>query len=163
MNLRVVIYTRVSDKSQNVDQQAKYAKEYFERLGHSIVGIIKDKESGTTSLDLRVKFKKLLSDVGNGNFDSVGIYRLDRITRNWDDITFIERVFRENWDKCKLISASEAIDLSNGEGRFIFRISMAVACRMPEVMKERQRIGIDRAKEENKYTGRKKGSKNKRS
>jgi len=43
----------------------------------------------------------------------------------------------------------------------MFRVKMAVSCYMPEDMREKQRIGIARAKAEGKYKGRQKGAKNK--
>ena len=44
----------------------------------------------------------------------------------------------------------------------MFRVRMAVCCLMPEDMKEKQKIGIERARAEGKYLGRKRGSKNKK-
>ena len=39
----------------------------------------------------------------------------------------------------------------------MFRIKMAIGCYMPEDMREKQKIGIARAKAEGKYKGGKKG------
>lgn len=155
--MKVAIYCRVSTEDQNVKQQVKYTKKWFEREGHEVIKIVKDEESGRLPLIERKRFRKLLNYSLQGDFDILGIFNLDRLTRNWDDVTLIERHFRDNWDKCRLVSTSDPIDLSNASGRLMFRIRMATSCYMPEDMIEKQRIGIDRAKKEGKYKGGKRG------
>ena len=160
MKVKVSLYARVSTEYQNVEQQIKYLKNWFAKNNYDIVKIVKDVESGRTPLIDRKRFKKLL-DYSIEHKTSIGIYNLDRLTRNWEDVVFIERFFRTNWSDCKLISTADEINLSNANGRFMFRVRMAVCCLMPEDMREKQRIGIERAKREGKYKGRKVGSKNK--
>jgi len=150
----------VSTEDQNVDQQIKHLKKWSDTNKRPINKIVKDVESGTKPLIERKKFLRLLEDSRKECVD-IGIVNLDRLTRNWEDVVFIERFFRENWERCKLISTSDEINLSNANGRFMFRVRMAVCCLMPEDMREKQIIGIERAKKQGKYKGRKKGSKNK--
>jgi DNA invertase Pin-like site-specific DNA recombinase len=158
--MQICLYARVSTEDQNVDQQIKYLKEYANKNKYTIVKVVKDIESGTIALLDRKRFKRLL-EYAKQNKASICIYNLDRLTRNWEDVVFIEKWFRENWQECKLISTSDEINLDNANGRFMFRVRMAVCCLMPEDMREKQRIGIERAKAQGKYKGRKKGSKNK--
>ena len=159
-NTIVNLYARVSTVDQNVKQQINYLKSWAKRNNFIIDKIVHDVESGRTPLVNRVKFKKLL-DYSMGSKTSIAIYNLDRLTRNWEDVVFIEKWFRDNWEVCKLISTSDEINLDTANGRFMFRVRMAVCCLMPEDMFEKQRIGIERAKQEGKYKGRKPGSKNK--
>ena len=150
--MKVSIYCRVSTEDQNVKQQIDYLKDWCKKNQLDIVKTVSDEESGTLPLSERKKFRRLLEDSKYDNcFEAIVIYNLDRLTRNWDDVTMIEKHFRENWDRCKLISSSDAIDLSNASGRVMFRIRMAICCYMPEDMKEKQKIGIARAKREGKY------------
>lgn len=158
--IKIVLYARVSTEDQNVEQQIKYLKEWSIKNDYIVVKIVKDIESGLTPLIKRKRFHSLLNYSLENKLD-VCIYNLDRLTRNWEDVVFIEKHFRTNWDKSKLISTGDEINLSNASGRFMFRIRMAVCCYMPEDMKEKQKIGIARAKKEGRYKGRKKGSKNK--
>lgn len=155
--MKVAIYCRVSTEDQNVDQQAQFLKEWCNKHAYEIVKTIRDEESGRLDLLDRKKFLKLLDASKLGKFGAIVIYNLDRLTRNWDDVTLIEKYFRDNWAKCKLLSTSDSIDLSNASGRLMFRIKMAVSCYMPEDMREKQKIGIARAKKQGKYTGGKKG------
>jgi len=155
----------------NVQQQIEYCKKYAQSRGWEVVWTIADKESGTLELEDRQQFKKLLYTIKGGkdsknryNFldkcDAVLIYRLDRLTRNWDNVSVIEKAFIDS--KWNLFSSSDSeIDFKSAEGRFKFRLMMALAVREVEVMKERQKIGIARAKAEGKFQGRKKGSVNK--
>ena len=116
-----------------------------------------DEESGRKPLLERKKFLKLIESSKNSKAEGLVIYNLDRLTRNWDDVTLIESHFRLNWDRYKLISTSDNIDLSNASGRLMFRLKMAVSCYMPEDMREKQKIGIERARAEGKYKGGSKG------
>jgi site-specific DNA recombinase len=154
--MKVAIYARVSTDDQNVKQQAAYIINWCQKQGYEVTLQTLDEESGTLPLTERIKFKKLLTNT-SGIFEAIIIYNLDRLTRNWDDVTYIEKHFRDSWNNCKLISTSDSIDLSNASGRMMFRIKMAVSCYMPEDMREKQRIGIDRAQKEGKYVGGKKG------
>ena len=151
MNIKVAIYCRVSTEDQNVNQQVLYLKDWCLKQGYDVIQVIKDEESGTKPLIERKKFKKLLENSKNSKYNSIVIYNIDRLTRNWDDVVFIEKHFRESWNVCKLISASDNIDLSNASGRAMFRVKMVFNCFMPEDMREKQKIGIERAKREGKY------------
>ena len=155
--MKVSIYARVSTEDQNVNQQVTYLKEWCQKQELEVVKIVKDEESGRLPLTERKHFLKLLKLSKEGLFEAIVIYNLDRLTRNWDDVTLIEKHFRDNWNQCILISASDTIDLNNASGRMMFRIKMAVQCYMPEDMREKQKIGIARAKKEGKYKGGKVG------
>lgn len=153
--MKVALYCRVSTEEQNVKQQLDYLTKYALAKGFEVVKRIGDTESGSLPLHERKAFKKLLEQYTD--YDALVVYNLDRLTRNWDDVTLIEKHFREHWSICKLISASDSIDLSIASGRLMFRIKMAIQCYMPEDMREKQRIGIERAKLEGKYKGGKPG------
>jgi DNA invertase Pin-like site-specific DNA recombinase len=155
--MKVCIYVRVSTEDQNVEQQIDYLKEWCKNKNYNIIKCIADEESGRLPLIERKQFLKLLNESKKGNYEAIVIYNLDRLTRNWDDVTLIEKHFRDNWDVCKLISIADTIDLSNASGRMMFRIKMAVGCYMPEDMREKQKIGIERAKAEGKFKGGTKG------
>lgn len=161
--MKLRIYARVSTADQNTEQQIEYMRNWCKNAGHDLVGVVQDKQSGRLPLTERKKFHELLQisrdDMG---CDGILVQNLDRLTRNWDDVTFIERFFRENWDVCQLVSCGESVDLSNSAGRFVFRVLMAANCQMPELMREKQVIGIERAKREGKYKGRQPGARNKK-
>lgn len=145
------LYARVSTDDQNVRQQVVYLKEWMAKQGHQEGRSIADTESGRIPLGERKAFLKLLQGGPGSTSEGLVVVNLDRLTRNWDDVTLIERTFRENWEKYRLVSTGDTVDLSNASGRMMFRIKMAVSCFMPEDMREKQAVGIQRAKDEGKY------------
>lgn len=147
-----LVYARVSTEEQNVQQQIAYMVDWLTARGREVVQVVGDVESGRLPLTQRRAFLNALELCKVRGFDMC-VFRLDRLTRNWDDVTMIERHFRENWATCALISTCDTVDLSTASGRFNFRVLMAVNCFEPEQMRERQQIGIARAKEEGKYLG----------
>jgi DNA invertase Pin-like site-specific DNA recombinase len=157
--MKILIYARVSTTDQDVDQQAEYCKKWAINNNHQIIWTIKDKESGRKELMERKQFSKIIQNTYNFEYDAVLVYHMDRLTRNWNDVTVIEKYFKENWDNKKLLTATYPIDLGTAQGRFMFRLMMAQQCYMPEDMLEKQRIGIERAKKQGKYKGGKKGRK----
>jgi DNA invertase Pin-like site-specific DNA recombinase len=155
--MRISLYARVSTEDQNVKQQMQHLKEWAKRNEYEVYSVVMDTESGTKPLIERKRFLRLLDESKTGSIDAIGIVNLDRLTRNWEDVVFIEKHFRENWNKCKLLSMGDTIDLSNASGRFMFRVKMVMCCYMPEDMKEKQKVGIARAKKQGKYKGGKSG------
>lgn len=144
------LYARVSTLDQNVLQQSKYIRKWCERVDVKLVGSVLDKESGRLPLGERKAFKRLLSRAVREKRGIV-VLSLDRLTRNWGDVAVIENHFIKHWDSSKLIVTNSFVDFSNAIGRLMFRFYMSIACFMPEDMREKQRIGIDRAKDEGKY------------
>ena len=152
--MKVCLYARVSTEDQNVKQQMDKLCKYAKSQGWVICSKISDEESGRLPLMKRKRFTKLINNLNK--YDAVLVYNIDRLTRNWDDESKLEKMFSK---KCNLLSISDSVDLSNATGRLMFRIKMAVGCYMPEDMREKQIIGIERAKKEGKYAGGKVGRK----
>lgn len=144
--MRIAIYARVSTDDQNVRQQLEKLREYASARGWTVCREIADEESGRLPLMERKRFMKLLADLSG--LDAVLVYNIDRLTRNWHDEAELERAFSGS---CTLLSMSDSVDLSNASGRLMFRMKMAVSCYMPEDMREKQIVGIERAKKEGKY------------
>jgi DNA invertase Pin-like site-specific DNA recombinase len=154
--MKVTLYARVSTKDQSVDDKMLELRKWAVNNKHTIVHEVWDTESGTIDLKDRKKFQEILN---NPKGEALIVNKLDRITRNFDSVTLIEKYFRENWDTFKLIALDFPINLENATGRLMFRNMMTLACFEPEQMKERQKLGIARAKAEGKFKGRQKGAK----
>lgn len=144
--MKVCLYARVSTEDQHVKQQLEKLREYATRQGWTIMREIADEESGRLPLMERKRFQKLLAELSS--FDAVVVYNIDRLTRNWEDEAKLETAFS---GACTLLSMSDSVDLTTATGRLMFRMKMAVSCYMPEDMREKQVIGIERAKREGKY------------
>lgn len=155
--MNVALYARVSSEDQNVDQQLSRLRNYAHAQGWIVAKAVADTESGRLPLAQRAAFSRLLSE--RERFDAIVVFNMDRLTRWWPDEAVIEEAFRGG--RCRLVSMSEHIDLETATGRAMFRVKMAFACWMPEDMREKQRVGIERAKAEGKYVGGKPGRKRK--
>ena len=153
--MKVTLYARVSTEDQSVDDKMRELRRWAKSNNHEIVKEVFDKQSGTVELKDRKKFLEILD---NPLGDALVVNKLDRITRNYDSVTLIERYFRENWDTFKLIALDFPVQLDTAVGRLMFRNMLTLACFEPEQMKERQRPAIERAKKEGKFKGRKKGA-----
>ena len=153
--MKVTLYVRVSSEDQNLEDKMRELRRWAKANGHEIVKEVFDTQSGTVELKDRTKFLEILD---NPLGDALVVNKLDRITRNYDSVTFIEKYFRENWSKFKLIALDFPVQLDTAVGRLMFRNMLTLACFEPEQMKERQKLGIERAKRLGLFKGRKKGA-----
>lgn len=153
--MKLDLYARVSTQDQDVNQQMIYLRKWCVKNNHQIANEVYDKQSGKVELEDRKDFINLLK---NPKGEGLLVLNLDRLTRNWDSVTFIEKHFRDRLDNYKLLSTGDDINLNSASGRMMFRIKLAVTCHMPEDMLEKQKIGIARRQLNGGYSGRKKGA-----
>ncbi|QQX82202.1 recombinase family protein [Shewanella sp. KX20019] len=144
--MKTIIYARTSTDEQNVNQQAKHLEKLYPHFDYSVT----EQFTGTT-LD-RPKFQKMLKSLESG--DSLVVLKIDRIGR---DAIEVQTVVSELTDKGVkvIVSDLDGIDLSSMAGKIVLAVLAQVAEGERKTMLERQRIGIERAKTEGKYKGRK--------
>lgn len=107
-----------------------------------------DKASGK-NLD-RTELRKLLQYVRRG--DTVIVESISRFARNTRDLLdLVEQLTRR---EVEFVSRKEAIDTTTASGKFMLTIFGAVAELEREYILQRQREGIDIAKAQGKYKGR---------
>ena len=136
-------YVRCSTAEQNEARQLKMMdEEQTEKL-------FIDKASGKNTD--RTAFKEMMAFVRAG--DTVVVESISRIARNTRDLLSI---ISELTDKqVEFVSLKENIDTTTPQGRFMLTVFGALAELEREMMLERQREGIEIAKTEGKYKGRK--------
>lgn len=135
-------YVRVSTEGQNTARQEELMKE----LKAEKVYI--DRTSGK-SAD-RPELQKMMNFVREG--DSMIVESISRFARNTKDL--LELTEQLNNKHVQFISMKESIDTKTAAGKFMLTIFGAVAELEREYIKERQREGIEIAKEQGKYKGR---------
>lgn len=157
--MKAVIYGRISTdrEKQNIKQQIEYCKNNAKRMNFKVIKVFKDTKTGKT--DKRTGWKNLLKYLKQNKGIALIVQDTDRLTRNFYDGVKFEKFIIEN--EIKLISLSENIDLDSPNGRLMFRIKYALNAQYVENLVEKIKVGVERAKKEGKYKGRKKGSKNK--
>lgn len=136
-------YIRVSTEEQNTMRQEVLMQE----LG--VDEMYTDKASGK-SAD-RPQLKKMMEYVRRG--DTVIVESISRFARNTKDL--LELIETLSTKQVVFISKKEAIDTTTATGKFMLTIFGAVAELEREYILQRQREGIAIAKQNGKYTGRK--------
>lgn len=136
-------YIRVSTTEQNTIRQEVLMKE----LGVDEVYI--DKVSGKDTQ--RPKLQKMISYVRSG--DVVIVESISRFARNTKDLLELIEILSDK--DVVFISKKEAIDTNTPTGKFMLTVFGAVAELEREYILQRQREGIEIAKAQGKYKGRK--------
>jgi DNA invertase Pin-like site-specific DNA recombinase len=137
-------YARVSTDDQNLNLQ-------LDALNSAGCEgrIFTDKLSGKTRK--RPGLEELLSQIGTG--DTLTVWRLDRIGRNFRDLVDIADELRERG--ANLVSLSEGIDTSSSIGEVIYRLMIVFADFERKVIVERTNAGLAAAKARGIKLGRK--------
>lgn len=136
-------YIRVSTQEQNTIRQ----EQMMEAL--QVEEIYIDRMSGKNTD--RPELKKMLEYVRRG--DTVIVESISRFARNTRDL--LELVERLTEKGVEFVSQKEAIDTSTPTGKFMLTVFGAVAELEREYILQRQREGIEIAKQQGRYTGRK--------
>lgn len=146
-DLALVFYVRVSTEDQNLARQLKQAKKV------KADKIFADKSSGK-NLE-RPELKKMLSYLREG--DKLEVVSLDRLSRNYNDLKDLVQALRKK--KVSLIVDDLPQAQTNNELVDQFMMDMMiqlmgfVAQNEREKIKERQRQGIEIAKNKGLYKG----------
>lgn len=147
---KVAIYARVSTTNQaeegySIDGQIDSLEKYCEAMGWDVYNKYIDAGFSGGSLN-RPEMTNLINDVQNGLFDTVLVYKLDRLSRNVRDTLYlIKDVFNTN--KIDFVSIQENIDTSSAMGTLFLTLLSAIAEFEREQIKERMQLGkLGRAK-----------------
>ena len=135
-------YVRVSTKEQNTARQ----EELMKSLGVGKIYI--DRMSGKDTN--RPALLEMMGFVREG--DVVIVEGISRFARNTKDL--LELTEQLNDKQVQFISQKEKLDTSMPAGKFMLTIFGAVAELEREYIRQRQREGIEIAKEQGKYKGR---------
>lgn len=138
-----VFYVCCSTIEQNEARQLKMAEE------QNAEKVFVDKASGKNTD--RAAFKEMMAFVRAG--DTVVVESISRIARNTRDLLSIVSELTEKG--VEFVSLKENIDTTTPQGRFMLTVFGAPAELERENILERQREGIEIAKSEGKYKGRK--------
>ena len=136
-------YVRVSTIDQNTARQEVLMKE----LGVEKIYI--DKVSGKNKD--RKQLKEMLNYIREG--DMVIVESISRIARNTKDLLEIVELLKSKG--VEFVSKKEAIDTNTVPGKFMLTVFGAIAELERGYILDRQKEGIEIAKKEGKYKGRK--------
>src|ERR1700690_1913708 len=147
---RVAIYTRVSTIDQHPETQLYDLREMAKQRGYEIVCEYSDKISGAKQK--RPGLDQLLADARRHKFDTVLVWAFDRMARSVRH--FLEILDELNHEGIEFVSFRENIDTGGPLGRAMVVIVGAIAELEKNLIVERVRAGMRRARLEGRQIGR---------
>ncbi len=148
---KVAIYVRVSTRDQSVDMQLNDLKRYSKERGFKAFKVYKDNGVSGTK-ELRPALSSLMNDAKKRKFDIVLVWRFDRFARSTKHLINALYEFRNLG--IDFISYQENIDTSSPLGEAIFTIISAMAKLERDIIAERVKGGLRKAKANGKCLGR---------
>ena len=154
--MKVALYARVSTTDQSTETQLLDLRRYTrERSWQVFKEYIDEGISGTK--DSRPALDELMDAAKKRRFDVVLVWRFDRFARSTKHLILALEEFKNL--RIDFVSFQENIDTSSPLGSAIFTIISAVAQLERDIIAERVKAGLRRAKENGKVLGRPRGSK----
>ena len=148
---RVAVYARVSTLDQSTESQLLDLRRYATDRGWQIFKEYCDNGvSGTR--DSRPALTELIGDAKKRRFDSVLVWRFDRFARSTKHLILALEEFRNLG--IDFVSYQENIDTSSPLGAAVFTIISAVAQLERDIIAERVKAGLRRARSNGKRLGR---------
>jgi len=147
----IAIYARVSTQDQSTESQLLDLRQYATSRGWCVFKEYTDNGvSGST--DNRPALNELMDDAKKRKFGVVLVWRFDRFARSTKHLILALEEFRNLG--VDFVSYQENIDTSSPLGSAIFTIISAVAQLERDIIAERVKAGLRRAKENGKKLGR---------
>lgn len=150
MSLKVAIYVRVSTTDQaeegySIGEQIDKLEKYCDIMGWIVSETYTDAGFTGSNID-RPEMQRLINDCKHKKFDTILVYKLDRLSRSQKDTLYlIEDVF--NVHGVGFMSLQEKFDTTTAFGKAMIGILSVFAQLEREQIKERMQLGkLGRAK-----------------
>jgi len=147
---RAALYVRVSTYDQNPQTQILDLRQMAAQRGYEVVAEFADRISGTKAK--RPGLDQMMADARRGRFEVVMTWACDRIARSTRH--FLEVLDELSRINVEFVSFRESIDTAGPLGRAIVVIIGAIAELERNLIIERVRSGMRRARLEGRHIGR---------
>ena len=148
---KVAIYVRVSTSGQTVENQERELLAHCQRQGWQVFKIYRDEGFSGAVAD-RPALKQMMADARLGRFNLLVVWKIDRLARS---ISHLLEVLTElKGLGIGFVSLTEAINTETAQGRMLCSFLAAIAEFERELIVERVRSGMARAKANNVKIGR---------
>ena len=148
---KVAIYVRVSTKDQSVGMQLNDLERYSKERGLNIFKVYEDNGVSGTK-ETRPALGQLMDDARKRKFNDVLVWRFDRFARSTKHLVNALYEFRNLG--IDFISYQENIDTSSPLGEAIFTIISAMSKLERDIIAERVKGGLRKARANGKRLGR---------
>ncbi|MFC7751583.1 recombinase family protein, partial [Paenibacillus thermoaerophilus] len=150
------IYVRVSTEEQategfSIQAQISELERYALQNNLEIVERYIDEGFSGKTIEGRPQMRRLLKEVSQGKFQSVLIYRTDRLSRKTKDSLEIIEILQKN--NIQLFSITEKVDLSNPVGIAMFQIMSSINELERNTIITRVKMGMTERAKQGKYNG----------
>lgn len=150
------VYIRVSTVGQNEAGQRREIQRWLDGNGIDPESVrwYTDRQTGDNLR--RPGFEELQRDIFHGEIQSVVVWKLDRLSRSIrDGINALA-----DWcdQGLRVVSVTQQIDFNGATGKMLAAVLLGVAEMEQETRRERQRAGIEAARERGVYRGRRRGT-----
>lgn len=154
--MRTALYLRVSTAHQTADNQLHELERVASLQGWIIVATYRDDGiSGAKGRDQRPALDGLLKAAARREFDLIAVWSIDRLGRSLQHlVTTVNDLHAQG---VQLYCHQQAIDTTTPSGKLMFGVISSFAKFERDLIKERIRIGVDRARREGKTLGRPSG------
>jgi DNA invertase Pin-like site-specific DNA recombinase len=151
--MRVAVYARVSTASQTVDNQTQELERLAALRGWTIVATFRDAGiSGAKGRDGRPALDALLKAATRREFDLIAVWSIDRLGRSLQHlVTTVNDLHAQG---VQLYFHQQAIDTTTPSGKLMFGVFSSFAEFERDLIRERIKLGVERARKEGKKLGR---------
>lgn len=150
---RCVAYVRVSTQSQDTESQLLAIKTAVEKSGDVLINVYRDHGiSGSKGRSDRPALNKMLEDASEKKFSKVVAFDLTRLGRSLPDLLATMKVFQDSQVDLQLLQND--LDTSTHSGRLMFSIFGAIGEFERELIRERVKSGLEKARKQGKKLGR---------
>jgi DNA invertase Pin-like site-specific DNA recombinase len=151
--MRVAVYARVSTASQTVDNQTQELERLAALRGWTIVATFRDEGiSGAKGRDGRPALDALLKAATRREFDLIAVWSIDRLGRSLQHlVTTVNDLHAQG---VQLYFHQQAIDTTTPSGKLMFGVFSSFAEFERDLIRERIKLGVERARKEGKKLGR---------
>ncbi len=151
--MRTALYLRVSTANQTADNQLHELERIAALRGWNIVATYRDDGiSGAKGRDQRPALDGLLRAATRREFDLIAVWSIDRLGRSLQHlVTTVNDLHAQG---VQLYFHQQAIDTTTPSGKLMFGVFSSFSEFERELIRERIRIGVERARREGKKLGR---------
>ncbi len=160
--MKIALYARVStqDKDQTPETQLHGLRQYVESRGWTLTGEYIDFASAADQRG-RSDWRRLMKEAQSSRqFDAIAVTKLDRAFRSvketYDTLAMLDH------HNVAFIATTQPIDTSTSVGKFTLGVLAAAAEFERDMIGERVKEGMARARSEGKHVGRPRGAKDKK-
>jgi len=149
--MKVAVYVRVSTNHQSDEAQHEELEQLCQRSDWEIVSVYRETVSGTKGTNEREQLKRMLRDARLRRFEKVVVWSVDRLGRSMKHLVTMLAELKDIG--VNVFSFKQGIDTQTPMGSMLFQFVGIFAEFENEMRKERQAIGIAKAKSKGVYKG----------